>query len=70
MIFFTDQYEVLKNADALIIPTEWAHFHAPDFYKMKQNMNQPLVFDGRNIYSSSEKKARGLEYFSIGRPQL
>lgn len=68
LTFFSDQYEALKDADALIIPTEWAHFQTPDFDRIKDSMKKPLVFDGRNIYSSAEMKKNGFEYFSIGRP--
>ncbi|MGZ3726259.1 MAG: UDP-glucose dehydrogenase family protein [Pseudobdellovibrio sp.] len=67
--FFGDQYEALKNASALIIPTEWKSFREPDFAKMKSLMKTHLIFDGRNIYSTKYIKQQGFKYFSIGRPQ-
>lgn len=66
--FFDDQYSVLNGADALVIPTEWKSFRDPDFVRMKSLMKQPLIFDGRNIYSPKNIKAQGFKYFSIGRP--
>ncbi len=67
--FFDDQYEALKSADALVIPTEWKSFREPDFTKMKSLMNHHLIFDGRNIYSPKYIRQQGFKYHSIGRPQ-
>jgi UDPglucose 6-dehydrogenase len=57
----------LKDADALIIATEWTVFRSPDFEKMKTLMNQPLIFDGRNLYDLDEMEEQGFEYYCIGR---
>ena len=43
-------YEALKNADALIIVTEWNEFRNPDFERMASLLKQPVIFDGRNLY--------------------
>ena len=67
--FFADQYEALKEASALVIPTEWKSFREPDFAKMKTLMKNHVIFDGRNIYSTKYIKQQGFNYFSIGRPQ-
>jgi UDPglucose 6-dehydrogenase len=67
--FFDDQYAALKDADALIIPTEWKSFREPDFPRMKTLMKHYMIFDGRNIYSKKYIKEQGFKYFSIGRPQ-
>jgi UDPglucose 6-dehydrogenase len=67
--FYDDQYDALKGADALIIPTEWKSFREPDFPRMKTLMKSYLIFDGRNIYSRKYIKEQGFKYFSIGRPQ-
>ncbi len=60
-------YDVLTGADALALITEWNEFREPDYTRMKKLMRQPVVFDGRNIYSPSAMKAQGFTYFSIGR---
>lgn len=63
-----DAYDVLKNADALIVATEWAEFRNPDLNKTKSLLNNPVIFDGRNVFSSVELKKQGFHYESIGRP--
>lgn len=60
-------YEALKNADALLICTEWNEFRQPDLERMKTLMRQPVVFDGRNLYNPTEMQNAGFTYFSIGR---
>jgi UDPglucose 6-dehydrogenase len=60
-------YDVLAGADALAIVTEWNEFREPDFKKMRQLLNAPVVFDGRNIYSPEHMRQLGFTYFSIGR---
>lgn len=69
ILFFDDQYDALKNSEALIIPTEWKSFREPDFDRMKDFMKEFLIFDGRNIYSPKYIKQNGFNYFSIGRPK-
>ncbi len=60
-------YDALQNADALIIATEWNVFRSPDFDKIKSLMNEPLIFDGRNLYDLDEMEELGFEYYCIGR---
>ncbi|MCX7985262.1 MAG: UDP-glucose 6-dehydrogenase, partial [Bacteroidetes bacterium] len=60
-------YDTLKNADALMIVTEWNEFRKPDFQKMKSLMRKPVIFDGRNVYDPKIVNDFGLEYFGIGR---
>lgn len=67
LIFIDDQYEVLQQASCLIIPTEWPSFKEPDFQRMKKNMQNPIIFDGRNIYNPKYMADEGFEYFCIGR---
>lgn len=67
LVYSNDQYEVLESSDALIIVTDWKSFKEPDFDKIKANLNNPVVFDGRNLYSIGEMKNYGFEYISIGR---
>ena len=66
--FAKNSYEALKGADALIVVTEWNEFREPDFARMKTLMRQPVLFDGRNIYTPDVLRAQGFTYFSIGRP--
>lgn len=68
--FADDPYDALKNADALAIVTEWSVFRSPTFELMKEKMNHPLVFDGRNLFEPQLMKEEGFEYFSIGRPAV
>ncbi len=65
--FSADHYAALKDADALLIATEWPVFRRPDFAKMRAAMKQPVIFDGRNIYEPDELQAQGFYYASIGR---
>ena len=65
--FSSGMYEALNNADALVICTEWSIFRTPDFRRMKQNLKNPVIFDGRNLYDLQEVKNEGFYYSSIGR---
>ncbi len=62
-----DQYDALKDAEALVIITEWNDFRMPDFDKMEKLLKNKLIFDGRNIYRPEEMEELGWEYYSIGR---
>ncbi len=57
----------LKGADALVICTEWQTFKAPDFDFIKQQLKQPILFDGRNLFEPKRMSKRGISYYSIGR---
>ena len=57
----------LKNADALVICTEWQNFKAPDFDLIQQEIPNTVIFDGRNLYSPSRMEERGIDYYAIGR---
>ena len=59
--------DVLKDADALMLVTEWNEFRVPDYNKMNDLMKRKVVFDGRNIYDPGEMAEKGFEYFGIGR---
>jgi UDPglucose 6-dehydrogenase len=67
-IIFTDnQYDTLKNCDALIVATEWSEFRTPDFEKMAGLMKAKVIFDGRNVFDVVQMKELGFYYESIGR---
>jgi UDPglucose 6-dehydrogenase len=57
----------LKGTDALVIMTEWKTFRSPDFDFIKANLNQPVIFDGRNLYEPQRMCQRGFTYYAIGR---
>lgn len=58
---------VLKDADALVIVTEWKAFRSPDFLLVKKELKEPIIFDGRNLYEPEDMGAIGFEYYGVGR---
>lgn len=66
--YINDEYNVLLNADALLLLTEWRQFREPDFIRMKSKLNKWVIFDGRNLYDKKKLQELDFEYFSIGRP--
>ncbi|HET7115349.1 MAG TPA: UDP-glucose/GDP-mannose dehydrogenase family protein [Hanamia sp.] len=62
-----NQYEGLKDADALVIATEWSEFRTPDFNKIKLLLKSPVIFDGRNLFELYQLKDLGFHYESVGR---
>lgn len=65
--FGSDKDEVLIDADALILVTEWNEFRVLNYKVMAKIMKEKLIFDGRNIYDPVEVKENGFNYFGIGR---
>ncbi len=65
--FADTQDEALKNADALIIVTEWTEFRSPNFTLIKSSLKSPIIFDGRNLYDPKVVRALGFNYYPIGR---
>lgn len=66
VIYLDSKYEALKEADAMILATEWKEFKAPDFIEMKKLLKQPVIFDGRNQYDAERMDELGFEYYQIG----
>ena len=60
------KYEALKDADALILITEWKEFRSPDFYEIERLLKNPVIFDGRNQYDAKRLKKYGFDYYQIG----
>lgn len=60
-------YEALKNADCMLLLTEWNEFRKPDFEKIKELLKTPVIFDGRNQYNRELLLEKGFKYFSIGK---
>ncbi len=65
--YSSSMYEAVKNADALVISTEWSIFRTPNLKKLKESLNEPVIFDGRNLYDILDMEAEGFYYSSIGR---
>ena len=65
--YVSSKYEVLKDADALIMLTEWKEFRSPDFTEIKQQLKNPVIFDGRNQYNIFNLESKGFEYYQIGK---
>lgn len=64
--FFTNPYEALKGAEALLLVTEWKEYQKLDFKKIKKLMKKPVVVDGRNLYNKKELISLGFLYKGIG----
>ncbi len=60
-------YEALKDADCMLLITEWNEFRRPDYEKMKLLMKYPVIFDGRNQYNADKMRANGFEYYQVGK---
>ncbi|WP_026470905.1 UDP-glucose dehydrogenase family protein [Alkanindiges illinoisensis] len=67
LILCESQYDAATNVDALMLVTEWKQYWNPNFRRLKQSMNHPLILDGRNIYNPYYLKDLGFEYVGIGR---
>ena len=67
VIYVDSKYQVLEEADALILLTEWKEFRSPDFIEIKTKLKTPVIFDGRNQYSVFKLEEKGFEYYQIGK---
>lgn len=67
--YASGMYAATKDADALIISTEWSIFRTPDFNRLKDNLINPVIFDGRNLYDVEDMVKEGFYYSSIGRKE-
>lgn len=61
------QYDALKDADAMVLVTEWKPFRQPDFNAIKRLLKQPVIIDGRNQYDPDMLKLDGFIYSGVGR---
>jgi UDPglucose 6-dehydrogenase len=68
--FAENSYDALSGSDALLIVTEWNEFRRPNFSKMKQELNAPVIFDGRNLFEPTKMSRLGFTYHSIGRASV
>jgi len=67
--YASDPYEAARDADGLVIATEWNQFRALELDRLKELLRQPLIVDLRNLYDPQRVAAAGLRYVSIGRPE-
>ena len=65
--FETERYQVLDDADALILLTEWKAFRSPDLARIRKALRSGIIFDGRNVFDPELVREHGLDYYSIGR---
>jgi len=62
-----NQYDILAGADALVIITDWNEYRNPDFDRIKADLKEPLIVDGRNLYKPDRMKSAGFRYVPLGR---
>jgi UDPglucose 6-dehydrogenase len=67
IVFCESKYDVLKDADALVIATEWSEFRTPDFDKIISLLKNKVIFDGRNLFDLEQMQQLGFHYESVGR---
>ena len=65
-ILCDEDEQALDGAEALVICTEWRAFRAPDYDELKRRLNNPVVFDGRNIHDPARMARESVEYHGIG----
>ena len=65
--YATGMYDALRDADALVIVTEWTEFKVPKFTFIEQALKHKIIFDGRNIYDPAQMKRFGFAYYCVGR---
>lgn len=67
LVLHDDPYAAVAGVDALMLVTEWKSFWSPDFKRLKAEMREPLLLDGRNVWDPAFVKRAGFTYFGIGR---
>ena len=68
LTYAANAYEAAKDADAVLILTDWKEFAQLDLVRLNQALKFPIVIDGRNLYKPAEMHERGFTYVSVGRP--
>ena len=66
IVWCTSLADAVRNADAIVLATEWGEFSTLDFVRLKAEMAQPILFDLRNIYHKEEVTAFGFEHYGTG----
>ena len=70
MRFASDPYEAAKNADAVLILTDWNEFAMMDLERLREAMRESVLIDGRNLFSPESMAELGFTYISVGRPAV
>ena len=65
--YSSNQYDILENADALAVITDWNEYRTPDFDNIKEKLKEPIIVDGRNLYKPGRMKDAGFRYIPLGR---
>lgn len=68
--YCNDAYEAVKEADGLMIMTEWPVFRTPEFGTLSSSLKNKVIFDGRNLYEPQQMEELGYKYYSIGRRNI
>ncbi len=68
--FAEDEYDACRDADALVIVTEWLQYRRPDWQRIERSLSRKIVFDGRNLFEPWRMHRHGFEYYPIGREQV
>jgi UDPglucose 6-dehydrogenase len=70
LLLVDDMYAATDHATALIIITEWKEFRSPDFERLRNDLSEQTIFDGRNIYDPELLADLGIRYYGIGRSNI
>ncbi|PID63151.1 MAG: UDP-glucose 6-dehydrogenase [Ignavibacteriae bacterium] len=68
--YVKNQYDAVKDADALLVLTEWNEFNNPDLVQVKESLKTPIIFDGRNVFNRRKTKQMGFTHYSIGKTPI
>ncbi len=66
----SNAYEAAEDADALCLLTEWEEFGIADLKQVERSMRQPILIDGRNVFTQEQLEQTGFAYYSVGRPSM
>jgi UDPglucose 6-dehydrogenase len=61
-----DAYDAVKDADALLLLTEWREYQYPEFDRIRTLMRTPVILDGRNIWGTYKLEEQGFDYAGVG----
>ncbi|TLD85014.1 UDP-glucose/GDP-mannose dehydrogenase family protein [Helicobacter sp. MIT 11-5569] len=64
--YCNNKYDALNHCEAMVLVTEWKEFRSPDFLEIKERLESPVIFDGRNQYNAKRLKELGFTYYQIG----
>lgn len=62
-------YAATEGVDGLFLVTEWNEFRRPDLARLKAQMKNPVIFDGRNVLDPQRVRSEGFSYYAFGRPE-